>query len=248
MAACIPQALRMRLGRPIQASSAMIRMFQPRLLAQQQQFLFSRCAAATTTTAAANPSRSILFRQHIMGGEMTRHMSTSSSSSSSDEGESSTSEEVEGVEAIDDEAESSSAAAVAMEESQPPPTSKKSKGRTERRLPRRFLDAMHLHRVNAVKELVDYRKTQWEERKENLTYDIKEMDLAVTNLQSEEDNAMANKIIEDVRDVVHRSGTWPMKSKKEYLLHLKEILEDTDMWYNENYIDKAREAMRKKEK
>jgi len=179
---------------------------------------------------------------------MTRHMSTSSSSSSSDEGHSS--EEVEEVESLDDAAGGSIAIEESSSQADEPPlkSKKKSRGTKERQLPRRFLDAMHLHRVNAVKELVDYRKKQWEERKANLTYDIKEMDLTVTNLQSEEDNAMANQIIEDIRDVVHRSGAWPMESKREYLLHLKEILEDTDMWYNENYIDKAREAMEKKKK
>jgi len=99
--------------------------------------------------------------------------------------------------------------------------------------PRRFLDAVHLNRVDAVKELIKYRKKQWEERKANLTYDVLEMDIKVTSLKNPEDNETANEILEDARDMVHRSGAWPLEAKRKILLEIKSILEDETMWYGD---------------
>ena len=104
--------------------------------------------------------------------------------------------------------------------------------RNGRQFPRRFLDGIHLNRVDYVRDAVHYRQGQWKDRRKNLGYDIMEMDLTITTLK-EEDNKIANEAMEESRALLHRNGKYNLQQKRDQLLKMKEILEDPDMWYGD---------------
>eukprot|EP00469_Lotharella_globosa_P005614 CAMPEP_0167797508 /NCGR_PEP_ID=MMETSP0111_2-20121227/15705_1 /TAXON_ID=91324 /ORGANISM="Lotharella globosa, Strain CCCM811" /LENGTH=163 /DNA_ID=CAMNT_0007691645 /DNA_START=58 /DNA_END=552 /DNA_ORIENTATION=+ len=102
-----------------------------------------------------------------------------------------------------------------------------------RKYPRRFLDGVHMNRVTHVKEVIAYRKKQWESRLAAKNYDILTMDLKVDTLRTKEDNDIANEYIEQVRMLLHKNPRWSVDQKRQALKSLFGILSDPDMWYED---------------